>query len=157
MQAEGLFGSRSEGEGTTSRHDTVNVGVLLHHIETFPGIVVVITNLQERVDAAFFRRFKFVLEFPKPSLAERSRLWRLLIPAEAPLAPGVDFEFLARRYDFTGGNIKSAVFRAASRAALRSTPGERIITYEDLKRACDEEFDKTGSRGLSQAASNMFS
>lgn len=30
----------------------------------------------------------------------------------------MDFEILAR-FDMTGGNIKSAVFRAASRAALR--------------------------------------
>ena len=30
--------------GSTSRHDSMNVGVLLHHMETFGGMVVAITN-----------------------------------------------------------------------------------------------------------------
>ena len=43
---------------------------------------------------------------------------QLLIPEETPLDKGVDFDHLAH-YEMTGGNIKSVVFRAASRAALR--------------------------------------
>ena len=42
----------------------------------------------------------------------------MIIPSEAPLADDVDFEQLAR-FEMTGGNIKSAVFKAASRVALR--------------------------------------
>ena len=63
----------------------------------------------------------------------------------APLSSDIDFEYLARRHEFTGGSIKSAVFRAAFRSALRSDPSLRVISMEDLKRACDEEVDKTGS------------
>ena len=43
-ESEGLFASRSNDGGSTSRHDSMNVGVLLHHMETFSGIVVAITN-----------------------------------------------------------------------------------------------------------------
>ena len=56
-----------------------------------------------------------------------------------------------------GGNIKSAVFRAASRAALRPKAELRVITSEDLKRACDEELEKTGSKTAQIVASSMFS
>jgi SpoVK/Ycf46/Vps4 family AAA+-type ATPase len=142
-EAEGLFGARSsDGGDGSSRHDTMNVGVLLHHIETFPGVVVVITNLRERVDSAFFRRFKFALEFRVPNETLRARLWRLLIPEEAPLAEDVNMEELARRFPLTGGAIKSAVFRAASRIALRVNVEERVIRMADLLRAGEEELEK---------------
>ena len=48
----------------------------------------------------------------------------MIIPEEVPLAEDVDFEKLAW-FDMTGGNIKNAVFRAASRAALREE-GEQM-------------------------------
>ena len=49
----------------------------------------------------------------------------MIIPEEVPLAEDVDFEKLAR-FDMTGGNIKSAVFRAASRAALKGEGEQRV-------------------------------
>ena len=61
-EAEGLFGSRQSSGGSTSRHDNLNVGLLLQYIENFSGICVVITNMKESIDEAFFRRFRFVLE-----------------------------------------------------------------------------------------------
>ncbi len=81
----------------------MNVGVLLHHMETFGGVVVAITNRYSalclpsirsfsrgctaccepsscgrytQIDSAFHRRFKFILEFPMPDAAARARLWR---------------------------------------------------------------------------------
>jgi len=145
-EAESLFGSRGEmgGDGA-GRHDAMNVGILLHHIETFSGVVVVITNMRERIDQAFFRRFKFVMEFPMPDVEHRKQLWRLLLPTEAPLAEDVDLDALASRYTMAGGNIKSAVFRAASRAALRRDVAARKVTMADLVSACDEEIAKDGS------------
>lgn len=47
---------------------------------------------------------------------------QLIIPDEAPLADDVDYEQLAQ-FEMAGGNMKGAVFRAASRAALRSEGG----------------------------------
>lgn len=43
---------------------------------------------------------------------------QLLIPEETPLGSGIDFQRLSN-HEMSGGNIKSAIFRAASRAALR--------------------------------------
>jgi len=42
----------------------------------------------------------------------------LLVPEETPLSEDVDFDKLAR-YEMSGGNIKSVIFRAAASAALR--------------------------------------
>ena len=42
----------------------------------------------------------------------------MLIPEETPLEDSIDFDQLAQ-FEMSGGNIKSAIFRAAARAALR--------------------------------------
>ena len=67
-----------------------------------------------------------------------------MIPEETPLDSGVDFERLAR-YEMSGGNIKSAIFRAASRAALRPDK-DRQLTMQDLDEATEEEMGKTSMR-----------
>jgi len=45
----------------------------------------------------------------------------------------------------TGGNVQSAVFRAASRAALRDED-KRIINHADLESAVNEELSKNSGR-----------
>ena len=141
-EAEGLFAQRTNEGGSTSRHDSMNVGILLHHMEEFSGIVVAITNRYEQVDTAFHRRFKFIMEFPTPDAATRTKLWRMLVPKEAPIAPDVDFNQLGQRFELTGGHVKSAVFRAAVEASLHSDPEKRIITMERLVAAGQDEVDK---------------
>ena len=42
----------------------------------------------------------------------------MLIPEETPMEETIDFDKLAH-FEMSGGQIKSAVFRAAARAALR--------------------------------------
>ena len=112
-ECEGLFAERSSDGGSTNRHDSMNVGVLLHHMETCGGVVVAITNRYAQIDTAFHRRFKFILEFSTPDGPTRAQLWRMLIPKEAPTAADVNFDRLGERYELSGGSIKSAVFRAA--------------------------------------------
>jgi len=143
-EAEGLFGARG-GDSSTGRHDSLNVGLLLQFIENFSGMCIVITNLKEHIDEAFFRRFRFVLNFEKPTRDLRLKLWQSVIPKECPLDKNVRFGTLADRYETTGGQVKSIVLRAATRAALRSDPALRMLTMDDLERSCAEEFEKDGS------------
>lgn len=143
-EAEGLFAQRTSDGGSTSRHDSMNVGILLHHMEEFSGIVVAITNRYAQVDTAFHRRFKFIIEFPTPDAATRAKLWRKLIPEAAPLAADVDFDELGQRFELSGGHIKSAVFRAAVEASLQMDTDKRRITMEALLASGKEEVDKDG-------------
>lgn len=135
------------------------MGVLLYHIERFTGIIVLTTNLIDNIDKAFFRRLKFVLSFDIPSYKLRQRIWQvyekmrvvisirkillylqLQIPPETPLSEDVDFDKLSQ-FEMSGGDIKSAVFRAASRAALRPEK-DRKLGMEDLLSAANEEIGK---------------
>ena len=45
----------------------------------------------------------------------------------------------------SGGNIKSAIFRAASRAALRKKD-QRVLRMKDLEDAAEEEKGKSSTR-----------
>lgn len=146
-EGEGLFASRNSGtSSSTSRHDNLNVGLLLQHVESFPGVCIVITNLADAIDEAFFRRFNHVVEFDKPGPRLRRRLWQMIIPAECPLAPDVSTERLADQFDLSGGEIKSALLRAASRAALRMDEDNRILKMADLEESCEEEVSKQKGR-----------
>jgi len=152
-EAEGLFGSRKSGGASTSRHDNLNVGLLLQYIENFSGVCVVITNMKESIDEAFFRRFRFVLEFKMPTAVEREAIWKITLPEQCPISKDVNFKELAQRYEMSGGGVKNALLRAATAAALRDA-GNNKLTQADLKKACDAEEEKLGGKN---AMLNMYS
>mmetsp|Transcript_16708 Transcript_16708/g.19244 ORF Transcript_16708/g.19244 Transcript_16708/m.19244 type:complete len:1183 (+) Transcript_16708:634-4182(+) len=145
-EAESLFGSRqSSSGGSTSRHDNLNVGLLLQYIENFTGICVVITNMKDSIDEAFFRRFRFVLEFKLPDAVAREKIWKSTCPDQCPISKDVDFGELARRYAMSGGGVKNSLLRAATTAALRDG-GKHELTMADLKEACEGEEGKMGNK-----------
>lgn len=146
-EAEGLFAGRSAGNGATDRYANVDVNILLHHMERFPGMVILTTNLIDNIDQAIFRRLKFILEFKKPDRTLRRQLWQQLIPARTPQADDIDFKALASQYEFTGGNIKNCIFKAAARAALRPEQ-ERRIEMADLIIAAGEEYGVQGEKRI---------
>ena len=69
------------------------------------------------MDEAFTRRVRFAVEFPFPDEAGCLRIWKTHFPADAPVSPGIDYQFLARELRLPGGNIKNIVLSAAFMAA----------------------------------------
>lgn len=153
-EAEGLFGKRSSAPSSgADRHDTANTGLLLYHLENFKGVCVLCTNLVDQIDQAFFRRLSFQLEFPMPTFELRRKLWKRLLPAEAPLATDVDLDALARGHELPGAQIKQAIFNAGCKAALRQE--KRRLEQKDFWDAAADEVRKL--RGdLSDSAKMMF-
>src|SRR5215211_5064648 len=99
------------------------VNVLLHELETFPGVVIFATNLAANIDPAFERRIRTHILFEMPNAEERERIWRVqLHPRKTPLAPDVDFKALAEAYPRSGGDIKNAVLKAAQMATTEPGP-----------------------------------
>jgi SpoVK/Ycf46/Vps4 family AAA+-type ATPase len=99
------------------------VNVLLHELETFPGVVIFATNLAANIDPAFERRIRTHILFDMPNVEERERIWRVQLHArKTPLAEDVDFAALAATYPRSGGDIKNAVLKAAQIATLE--PGQ---------------------------------
>jgi SpoVK/Ycf46/Vps4 family AAA+-type ATPase len=114
-EADSLLADRG-GSGAL-RHDVMAVNVLLELVERHEGVVLLATNRREALDPALHRRLAYVLEFPLPDASARAGIWQGLLPPSVPLAEPIDFAWLGRRFELSGGEIYNAVMRAAYRAA----------------------------------------
>ena len=118
-----------------------DVNVLLSQIESYPGVVILATNLARVMDRALDRRIDIAVEFPIPDATLRRKIYGRLVPKEAPLAKGIDFEMLATKYVLSGGSILNVV-RQAMRRSLQRGKRHRI-TMEDFTRAAEREMRKS--------------
>jgi len=116
-EADALFGKRSEVKDAHDRYANVEVAYLLQKMEEYEGIVILATNFRRNMDDAFTRRMHQVVEFPFPDADLRERIWKGLVPADAPLGDDVNFAFLARQFELSGGNIRNVALAAAFLAA----------------------------------------
>lgn len=118
-EADALFGKRSEVKDAHDRYANIEVAYLLQKMEDHDGVVILCTNIPKNLDQAFSRRMHYALDFPRPGPDHRERLWRGMFPGRTPLAADVDFGFLARQFDSTGGDIRNVALEAAMLAASR--------------------------------------
>jgi hypothetical protein len=139
-EADALFGRRTDISDAHDRYANLEVSYLLQRMEEYRGVVVLATNLRQNLDEAFTRRIRFLVDFPFPDEAHRRRIWLSHLPAEAPLAPDVDVDELARTYPMAGGNIKNVALAAAFLAAAAGG----TIRAEHLLLGTRREFDKVG-------------
>jgi len=134
-EADALFASRLNEGNHHAHYINQQINSLLTEIEKYDGVVILATNRPDAFDKAFERRIRYRVTLPAPDHEARERIWRSLIPADAPVAEDVDFAALGRDYDFTGGTIRNIILRAAFAAA---TDGQ-LITEDILRRCADEE------------------
>ena len=74
-EGDALFGERTEVRDSHDRYANVAVANLLERIGTYPGIVILATNLNRNLDQTFLRRIRFILDFPVPNNEERRNIW----------------------------------------------------------------------------------
>ncbi|MDP1847767.1 MAG: ATP-binding protein [Solirubrobacteraceae bacterium] len=139
-EADAMFGKRSAIGDARDRYANIGVSYLLQRLEQHEGAVILATNLVGNIDTAFLRRFTAVVEFPFPNAAQRRLLWDRSIPARAPVEDDLDLEFLAERFELSGGAIRNAALAAAVIAA----DGSGRIGMEHLVRAVALEYAKLG-------------
>jgi len=139
-EADSLFAKRTDVQSSVDRYANLEVNYLLQRLEEFDGVVILTTNNPESIDQAFMRRIRFKPQFPAPDVAERERLWNVMIPATAPREPELKFKDLAQDYELTGGQIQNAVIRAAVWAAEKGMP----VSYALLAKAGEREYKDAG-------------
>lgn len=127
--AEELFGARAAD------------AELLHCFERFSGICILTTRQETAIGDAFRRRIAMHIRFPMPSADQRAKLWGTLLPDRAPRARDLRLAELARTYVMSGGQIRSAILRAAFLAADEDTE----ISRELLVSAAEIEYEATRS------------
>ncbi len=138
-EADALFGKRSEVGDAHDRYANIEVSYLLQRLEQYDGIVVLSTNLRKNMDDAFLRRIDIAIEFTLPEPEQRRAIWAGSFPETAPVE-GLDLDFLAERFDVSGGNITNAATAAAFLAAEEGTP----IGMEHVVLGMKREFQKLG-------------
>ncbi|HEY6037138.1 MAG TPA: ATP-binding protein, partial [Kofleriaceae bacterium] len=139
-EADSLFAKRTNVTSANDRYANLEVNYLLQRMETFDGITLLATNLEQGIDEAFKRRVRFSVGFELPEAPERARLWKSMFPPQAPVAPNVDWDLLARQFVMAGGYIKKAVLRAA----LIAAEANRAVTTADLVEAARLEYREMG-------------
>jgi hypothetical protein len=139
-EADALFGKRSEVSDSHDRYANIEVAYLLQKMEGYAGAVILATNYRRNIDDAFVRRLDFVIDFPFPEAEDRKRIWRLLLPEEAPLGEDLDIDFLATQFKLSGGSIRNCSLSAAFQAA----DDDGVISMRHLVRAVALEYGKQG-------------
>jgi SpoVK/Ycf46/Vps4 family AAA+-type ATPase len=124
------------------RYANIEINYLLQRIDTFRGIAILATNMRSNLDEAFLRRIQITVEFTLPRVAERRELWDKSFPAAAPRAPDIDWDFLASRFELSGGAIHNVALGAAFLAA--EGPGQ--IGMQEIVDALRAELVKSGRR-----------
>ncbi len=87
-EADTLFGKRSEVKDAHDRYANIEVGYLLQRMETYDGVLILATNLRNKLDTAFMRRIQFLLNLGVPGHDVRAYLWISLAASRFP--PGAD-------------------------------------------------------------------
>ena len=139
-EADALLGKRSEVKDAHDRYANIEVAYLLQRMESFAGLAILTTNMRQNLDSAFVRRLRFIIEFPKPSVEAREKIWRICLPEESHVLQDSAFKHLAKRVDLTGGHIRQITLRAAFLAA---SAGE-MIHMDHIATACRAELIKLG-------------
>jgi len=139
-EADALFGKRSEVRDSHDRYANIEIAYLLQKMEEYDGIVILATNLSRNIDDAFVRRMHGTVEFPFPNDQDRQRIWEHIWPRETPLQTDLDLDFMARRFEVAGGNIRNIALAAAFLAA----DDGQCVKMDHLIRATQREYQKMG-------------
>ena len=115
-------------------------------MEEYDGVTVMSTNYLENIDAAFFRRISYVIHFPFPNEKSRKEIWKGMYPKEVPLSDDVDFDYLARQFELSGGNIKNIAVTSAFLAARN----DKELKMKHILTALKYELTKQGKTLLKE-------
>jgi SpoVK/Ycf46/Vps4 family AAA+-type ATPase len=127
---EVLFGGRGGGNPRSA--------ALMRALDRFDGLVILATATPERLDATLDRRVMLRLLLEVPTGAMREKIWRALLLPTVPLDADVDVNQIAKRYELTGGSIRSAVLYAVSKAVARGASSK--LTRADLDAAAQAQL-----------------
>jgi SpoVK/Ycf46/Vps4 family AAA+-type ATPase len=135
-EADSLFGQRLPETYSVDRMHNYMTNVLMQEIERYEGLVILTTNREFVMDEAFGRRILFKIKFDIPKPEERAKIWRILIPANAPIDDDINFIELGNRFELTGGEIKNVILNAVRECGFSE---ESKITMNILVKYAESE------------------
>ena len=137
-EADSIFGKRSEVKDSKDRYANLEVSYLLQRMESYSGLAILTTNLQNNLDSAFLRRLRFVTQFSFPDAVHREKIWQRIFPPNTPTQE-LDFKKLAQ-LNTAGGNIRIIALNAAFIAA----DAREAVQMKHILTATQTEYEKLG-------------
>jgi len=105
-EADAIISKRKESNfSNVSQTENAIQNILLEELENFEGIFFATTNLASNLDLAFERRFLFKVEFQKPEISIKAKIWKSKLPSLTE----IECEELAAEFDLSGGQIDNIV------------------------------------------------
>lgn len=131
-EADALISKRKDvTSGNCAQTENAIQNILLEEMEKLDGIIFATTNLCNNMDKAFERRFLFKVEYEKPSLEARKKIWG----SKLPKLGESDLERLANRFDFSGGEIDNIVRKCEMTEIIKGA----LPSYDEIAELCENE------------------
>ncbi len=133
-EADALLGIRNDSAvHSVDKMNNTMQNIILQEMESLDGIMIATTNLQQSMDTAFERRFLYKIRFDIPNAEVRAQLWQSMIPE----LPEEGAASLARRFNFSGGQIENVARKHAINSILHGDPDDLL---ESVRKICGEEI-----------------
>ncbi len=132
-ETDAIFAKRTEVKDSHDRNANLETSYLLQKMEEHSGVSIMTTNFLENIDKAFFRRINYVVHFNLPSEKERKEIWKKIFSKEVPLSKDIDFNFISRQFEISGGSIKNVALTAAFIAASEKSKVDMKIMIKSLE------------------------
>lgn len=142
-EADALFSVRTQVNNSSDKYSNLLTNVLLNLVENNDVFIILTTNFFDNIDPAFHRRFRFIVEFKKPTKQLRYKLWKKLLPPKFLVLKDVNLEKLAGNYEFTGGEIRKVIERVGVRVASKLEKNKRFARMNDFVEICDDLYKET--------------
>lgn len=110
---------------------------LLIEIEKTECITILATNRVIELHPALDRRITMKVPFHLPDENQREAIWKALVPPNILLSKDVDLNRLARKYVFSGGLIKNALFMTITNAIGKNGNLKVTITSGEIEQAAN--------------------
>jgi SpoVK/Ycf46/Vps4 family AAA+-type ATPase len=142
-EADAIIGKRLDVTGHNGALITaINTvqNIILEELENFEGILIATTNLTQNMDSAFERRFLYKIEFEKPNVQNRAKIWENMLQL-----PNDDALSLANQFDFTGAQIENIFRKKIANSILY---GDNYDINQIIEMCKDEKVKKETKIGF---------
>ena len=137
-EADAIISKRKEDvESSVDKMENTMQNIILQEMEDLDGILISTTNLMCNFDSAFERRFLYKIEFHKPELAVKARIWKSMLKKISKK----DAYYLATQFDLSGGQIENVARKRTVNYVLTG----KYATLNEI-----EDFCRTETLGNSQ-------
>ena len=148
-EADALFAKRTQIKDSHDRYANADTSYLLQLLEEFRGLALLTTNKRGNIDPAFYRRLRYVYEFPKPGPIERLEIWQRLTKElyghEIGASLAATQKMLAEQMAISPAQIKATLLASAFIAQRQGSS----LQSGHLLKALEREMAKEG-RGVDE-------